>query len=312
MGEMPPFDPHAIGRQVADLGHKLTMELLADTQAIYRPFHQTEPDPGIPVARDLRYGPNERHRLDVFAEPLDGAAKRPALIFVHGGGFVGGDKSRPGSPFYDNVGLWAARQGWVGITMTYRLAPDHQWPAGTDDVEAAVAWVRANAADHGIDTGRIYVLGQSAGASHVAGYVARTAETGREPEIAGAILASGVYDLTVERKGGGASAYYGEDPALYPERSPINGLGGADIALVLACAEYDPSFFQDQTLRAAREIFQARRRLPRFVVMPSHNHLSGMLHLGLPGDRLGAEILDLDASLQSQPVAQAEELTAAG
>ena len=58
------------------------------------------------------------------------AASRPVLVFVHGGGFTGGNKSTPGSPFYDNVPLWAARNGLVGVNITYRLAPQHPWPAG--------------------------------------------------------------------------------------------------------------------------------------------------------------------------------------
>ena len=49
---------------------------------------------------------------------------------VHGGGFVRGDKYQPGTPAYDLVGAWAVRHGWVGVNMTYRYAPEVQWPAG--------------------------------------------------------------------------------------------------------------------------------------------------------------------------------------
>ena len=45
-------------------------------------------------------------------------------MFVHGGGFVAGDKHTPGTPRYELVGAWAARHGWVGVTMTHRLAPE--------------------------------------------------------------------------------------------------------------------------------------------------------------------------------------------
>ena len=50
--------------------------------------------------------------------------------------FVAGDKSAPGTPYHDNVALWAARSGMVGVTMNYRLAPEHRWPSGAEDVGA--------------------------------------------------------------------------------------------------------------------------------------------------------------------------------
>ena len=93
-------------------------------------------------------------------------------MFVHGGGFIGGDKHVPGSPMYDHVGAWAVRNGWVGVTITYRLAPEHTWPSGAQDVAAAAAWVRDNIASYGGDPSRIVVAGHSAGCVHVASYLA--------------------------------------------------------------------------------------------------------------------------------------------
>jgi hypothetical protein len=87
-------------------------------------------------------------------------------VFVHGGGFVAGDKAYPGAPAYDLVGAWAVRHGWVGVNITYRYAPEVKWPAGAEDVAAAVAWIRENIAAYGGDPGRIVVMGNSAGAVH--------------------------------------------------------------------------------------------------------------------------------------------------
>ncbi len=115
------------------------------TGAIYVPLHEREPYAGVTVARDIQYGPADRNRLDVFT--ADGASgARPVLIFVHGGGFTGGNKSTPGSPFYDNVPLWAARNGLVGVNITYRLAPQAPWPAGAEDIGLAVRWTIDNIA----------------------------------------------------------------------------------------------------------------------------------------------------------------------
>ena len=82
------------------------------TAAIYAPLQQKEPYAGVQVLRDLKYGPDARHALDVFI-PEGGGGPRPVLMFVHGGAFVAGNKRAPGSPFYDNVMLWAAGHGLV-------------------------------------------------------------------------------------------------------------------------------------------------------------------------------------------------------
>ena len=67
---------------------------------------------------------------------------RPVLIYVHGGAFVGGDKrTTPTSPFYDNIMLWAVKNGFVGVNATYRLAPQAPWPAGAEDMASVVQWV---------------------------------------------------------------------------------------------------------------------------------------------------------------------------
>jgi triacylglycerol lipase len=110
---------------------------------------------------------------------------------VHGGGFARGSKHTDGTPFYDNIGVWAAAYGLVGVTMNYRLAPDSTWPSGIEDVAAAVKWLQANAARYGGDPKRIFLWGHSAGAAHVGDYLADAATQGRDPGVAGAILTSG-------------------------------------------------------------------------------------------------------------------------
>ncbi len=64
------------------------------------------------------------------------------LVFVHGGGFVMGDKSSAETPFYDNIGTYAAQQGMIGVTVTYRLAPANQWPSGPEDMALIVGWLK--------------------------------------------------------------------------------------------------------------------------------------------------------------------------
>ena len=117
-----------LSAQIRALGCEMTPAQIEATRALLAPLApRTGPD--VTVHRDVTYGPDPRHRLDVFV-PSAGVARAPVLVFVHGGGFVQGDKGAPDAPFYNNVGLWAARSGCIGVTMTYRLAPAAPWPAG--------------------------------------------------------------------------------------------------------------------------------------------------------------------------------------
>ena len=191
----------------------------AKTAEIYAPLQQKEPYQGVKVERDVKYGPAERNLLDVFV-PNTASSARPVLIFVHGGGFTTGNKLSPSSTaFYDNIMLWAAKNGFVGVNMTYRLAPASPWPAGAEDIGAAVQWVADNIAARGGDAARIFLIGHSAGASHVAGYVSHPQfYKVKNGGLAGAIMVSGIYDLATWPVGGAAeTAYYGPDTSLYPE-----------------------------------------------------------------------------------------------
>src|SRR5512139_111504 len=151
------------------LGRELTPAMLGGTTQLFAPMAKGS-DASVEVTRDLAYGEHERHRLDVFRQP--GTRGAPVLVFVHGGGFVMGDKRSAETPFYDNIGTAAALAGFIGVTITYRLAPAYRFPAGAEDLAAVVRWLKDNVAQHGGDPDRIVLSGQSAGAAHVAAYVA--------------------------------------------------------------------------------------------------------------------------------------------
>ena len=114
-----------------------------------------------PTLTDLAYGPHARHRLDVYAPP--GTNGAPVLVLFHGGGFIRGDKTMRA-----NVGAWGAAQGFVTVLANYRLAPECRWPSGPEDVAAVWQAVRDKAHDWGGDPDRIILVGESAGAAHVA------------------------------------------------------------------------------------------------------------------------------------------------
>jgi triacylglycerol lipase len=266
------------------LGAGITPPMVEGTQSfLAERFAGLSPD--TVISRDHAYGPDERHRLDIFSSASTREA--PVLVFVHGGGFVMGDKRLPGLPFYDNVGDFAVRSGLVGVTMTYRLAPAHRWPAGREDVAAAVRWLRASIAPHGGDPRRIFLMGQSAGAVHVAGYVADSRVHGADGGIAGALLISGIYDLAQAEQSPLHVAYYGEDHASWPERSTLAGLAKSELPLLFSVCELDPAGFQKQAALVVAACAQRQGRFPRMHWLADHNHLSPVLALGTPLDTLG-------------------------
>ncbi len=93
------------------------------------------------------YGSDPLQKLDVFAPDAAQGKKLSVLLFVHGGGFTRGDKH--GQFYPDNITLWAAKNGMVGVNIDYRLAPKDPWPAGVNDLTSAIAWTHANIARYG-------------------------------------------------------------------------------------------------------------------------------------------------------------------
>lgn len=258
------------------------------TAALYMPLLGTEPYPGVNAKRDIAYGSDARHLLDVITAP-DASGARPVLVFVHGGGFVAGNRTASNSPFNGNVLTWAVKNGFVGVNMTYRLAPQNPWPAGRDDVAAAIQWVRQNIASHGGDLQRIFLMGHSAGAIHVASYVADVAERGESP-IAGALMVSALYEFTPENISNAERAYFGEDRARLAAGSSLSHLSKAKFPLFVAHAELDPPNFVEQS-ELANKTLCAAQKCPRFVRLADHSHISEIYAIGTADTSLTKEIL---------------------
>src|SRR5882724_3787908 len=111
----------------------------------------------------------------------DGMA--PCLVFFHGGGWVIGDLES-----HDVVCQKLAHEGeLIVISVDYRLAPEHKFPAAVEDAITATAWIADNAKTLGIDTARLSVGGDSAG-GNLAAVVAISARDGKGPAISGQVL----------------------------------------------------------------------------------------------------------------------------
>lgn len=284
-----------IAEQIAAIGRVIDP---AKTGAIYAPLHDTPPYAGVTVTRDIKYGPAERNLLDVFVSDQS-RAPRPVVMFVHGGGFTGGNKATSGSPFYDNVPLWAARHGLVGVNMTYRLAPQHPWPAGPEDVGAAVRWVVDHISAFGGDPSKIVLFGHSAGATHAGTYAAMPQFHGPAGlGIAGLILTSGIYDIASFPVNDGYRSYIGNDPSLYAERSPIGGLARLPVPSMVVYAELDPPPFIPQFEALVAAMAHAPGGKPKTVMLPQHSHLSLGYAIGTGDTALTGPILDFVQSLK--------------
>ncbi|CAN5759602.1 hypothetical protein BH09MYX1_BH09MYX1_34590 [soil metagenome] len=115
----------------------------------------------VEVDRDIVYGSRtgEEHRLDVW-RPKGATDLRPAVLYVHGGGFRILSKDT-----HWIMGLMFARAGYVVFNVNYRLAPKHPFPDGMADVCDAYRWVVKNGASHCADVSRLVLAGESAGAN---------------------------------------------------------------------------------------------------------------------------------------------------
>lgn len=111
------------------------------------------------LLKDIVYGKagDVELKLDL-AKPAASDGPVPALVFIHGGGWQEGDKSG----FEQPIRQFAAA-GYVAASVGYRLAPKYPWPAQIEDVKCAVRYLRANAAEYGIDPDKIGAIGHSAG-----------------------------------------------------------------------------------------------------------------------------------------------------
>jgi triacylglycerol lipase len=266
---------------------------VAKAAALFAPMQQQEPYQGVKTEREVIYGPADRHLLDVFT-PETAASARPVLIFIHGGAFVGGNKrTTPTSPFYDNVMLWAVHNGFVGVNATYRLAPQSTYPAGAEDIAAVVAWVASRIGERGGDPARIYLMGHSAGAVHVANYVSHPEfYKVRDSGLAGAVMVSGIYDLTASPLGDPETTYFGSDPSRYAERSSLAGLLTTKVPLMIAAAELDPPRFVEQFNLLKQATCKAPNGCARAAMVPQHSHMSEVYAINAAGSSLTDGILD--------------------
>ena len=123
--EVPP----EIAKQLVSIGRGVCVP---ETAQVYRPLHSNPPYSGVTIARDISFGPDPKNVLDVFSAEKGGGS-RPVLIYVSGGAGNKLQGGPNGDVFYDNIMLWAVKNGMTGVNM--QRHPGENW----DDPAKAVA-----------------------------------------------------------------------------------------------------------------------------------------------------------------------------
>ncbi len=297
-----------IEQRIRERGAVLDMPF---TQSIYQPLLANQPRDGVQVVRDLPYGEDARHRLDVYRPAAEVALPCATLVFFHGGGFVRGDKSER-----ENVGLYFARHGCLVLVANYRLAPAHRWPAGAQDVMSAYRWARSNAGRFGGDPQRIFLAGESAGAAHVAAATLVRRFHAEEFRIAGAVLISGVYNAHLERLAraqfGVATPdprnepYFGSDFEHYRSMSTVELIDAPPgPPLLITYAELDMPQMQVQAGELFARLVVDHGYQPQLAVIRGHNHLTQLYAVNTGDVALGAPLLTFLGLPRIDPTAAA-------
>jgi acetyl esterase/lipase len=213
---------------------------------------------GVERVRNLSYGPDRAHRVDLYRGPPMGGG-RPVLVHLHGGGFVQGGKSREGVAMLNQL----AAHGWLCLSPNYRLGSAGRHPNPLVDTKRLIAWIRDHAHEHGADPSQVFLSGSSAG-GHLAVSAALTPDRPElqpgfetaDTSVAAAVVLSGYL--------GARTADPSSSPALLarPDAPPMLVVHGA----------YDTLVPPSSTRAVAATLRRVSRCPVVFVELPHAQH----------------------------------------
>jgi hypothetical protein len=313
--EVPP----EIAKELITIGRGVCVP---ETAQLYRPLQPNPPYPGVTFVRDISFGPDPKDVLDV-ASPEKGGGKRPVLIYISGGAGNKQQGGPNGDVFYDNVMVWAVKNGMVGVNM--QRHPGQAWDGPAKDVGAVVQWVNQNIASHKGNPERVFIWTQSAGNIPVSTYIGHSALWGPKgvgvkgvlfmsppafdilpatpPPVQGPGFApcgqpnGGTAAVSTVAPGGGRGrggpgglGRAQVDPATQLARSNLPGLISSKVPFMVAVAELDPPNIIGfaETLKA--ELCKADR-CPTYVTFRDHSHISEVMAPGTADNSVTGPIL---------------------
>ena len=256
----------------------------------------------VSFTRSLRYGESEQNVLDVATDGSDAAptSPRPVLLFVAGESFSG-DSAAPDAtdPQQDAAMCFAARNGMVGVRMTYRLAPAHPWPSGARDVAAATSWIHQNIDLFGGSRDEIVAVGYSVGAFHVASLLAHPEFQDSESNVAGAVLVSGIYRVGADASAA-EKAYFGSDPGQYDARSAFPGILNIETPLLLAWSALDPPRLVNEGEKLKEMLCNSATHCPHTTVLRDRENIASVFGPDPAGGGLGQPTLELVREIEAR------------
>lgn len=234
---------------------------------------------------DISFGESPQQALDVYL-PHKPVKNAPVLLFLHGGGFMEGDRAH-----YGYVAKPYVEKGIITVVSGYRMAKRGvPYPAQSDDTKAAIVWIHKNIAKFGGDPNTLFLSGHSVGATLAAdvSFDRSWMQKAGVPcdAIKGIANISGDYDLSP-----GENADYAPTAELEERASPIRHLvDPAPLAVVAAGTN-------EGKMRASAEDLQQRLTAKgvksRLLVLEGADHKDTVLALGDPGSQLAAAVLEM-------------------
>ena len=253
----------------------------------------------VSFSRNLRYGESDLNILDVATGEVKETSPRPVLLFVAGESFAGDGASDVAGPLQDQAMCFAARHGMVGVKVAYRPAPANPWPAGAKDVAAAISWVHQNIDLFGGSRDEIVAIGYSAGAFHVASFLAHPELQVRDLEVAAVVLVSGIY-----RSSGDADttekSYFGADASKYDERSVFPGILNIETPILLAWSALDSPRLVAQGEKLKELLCNSATHCPQTIVLRNRDSLASVFGLGASGGSLAEATLELVREIEAR------------
>lgn len=215
--------------------------------------------------------------LDAFVP--EGPGPFLTVILVHGGGFDKGDKNTYIKPLFEPL----SQAGFVWFTINYRLAGQEPWPACLEDVESAIRWVKAHAAEYKVDVKRIALVGESAG-GHLVSYAGARAQG--DTEVAAVVPFYAPHDLEIrararqEVKEGAAKMFQVKtkpdeaDFVALGKASPINAVKAGMPPYLLIHGDQDPTVPYEQST-AFQKKMKALGNVCDLISVPGGGHGMG-------------------------------------
>jgi acetyl esterase/lipase len=254
----------------------------------------------VSFTRGLKYGESDLNVLDVANRDSAPATPRPVLLFVAGESFSGDtNASDVAGPLQDEAMCFAARNGMVGVKVSYRRGPANSWPSGTRDVAAAISWVHQNIDLFGGSRDEVVTVGYSAGAFHVANFLAHPEFQASDSGVAGAVLVSGIYRSSADASATEKS-YFGSDPSKYEERSAFPGILNIETPILLAWSAVDSPRLVAQGENLKQLLCNSATHCPHTTVLRNRESLPSVLETDGGGKGLAEPIRELIREIEAR------------